>query len=171
MTRITMTGRQQTGFGQMFLALLVALSMFAGAAAADGPAAAPVLQVTEPWVRATVAGQAATGAFMTLTAGRDGRLVAADSPVAATVEVHEMAMDGDIMRMREIEALPLPAGEAVPLQPGGYHIMLIGLVAPLSDGQSVPLSLTFESADGVREQIAVDASVRPLTHRGKSPMH
>jgi copper(I)-binding protein len=118
--------------------------------------------VSQPWVRATVAQQHATGAFMTLTAAADSRLVAASSPVAGAVEVHEMTMVGDVMRMRQIDGLPLPAGQAVALTPGGYHLMLLQLKRTMKDGDKVPLTLELEDANHVRSRITVEAPVRPL---------
>ncbi|MBA4743570.1 MAG: copper chaperone PCu(A)C [Azoarcus sp.] len=135
---------------------------------------APVLadvQVDEPWVRATVAQQKASGAFMTLTASKDARLVEAASPVAGVVEIHEMKMENQIMRMRRVEAVELPAGEPVTLAPGGHHVMLLELGAPLSEGDEVALTLTVEYADGTRETIDVTAPVRPLTHRSPGGQH
>lgn len=126
---------------------------------------APVsAQVTvhEPWVRGTVPEQKATGAFMRLTAQTDSHLVSASSPVAGIVEIHEMKMDNGVMRMRAVPGLPLPAGRAVDLAPGGYHVMLIGLKQPLKAGESVPISLVFEGADRQRRTVDVKATVRPL---------
>lgn len=128
-------------------------------------AALPALaQVTvgEPWVRATVAAQKATGAFMTLTATQGGKLVGASSPVAGAVEVHEMKMVDDMMRMRQLQALDLPAGQTVKLAPGGYHLMLLGLKQPLKEGDKVPLTLEIEDAQKVRSKVTVDAPVKPL---------
>lgn len=118
--------------------------------------------VNAPWVRATVPQQTATGAFMRLTASRDLRLIGARSDVAQNTEVHEMAMQGQMMRMREVAAVPLPRGQAVALAPGGYHVMLIGLKRPLSAGDQVTLTLTFEDAGGKRSEQTVQAPVRPL---------
>lgn len=118
--------------------------------------------VNAPWVRATVPQQTATGAFMRLTASRDLRLIGARSDIAQNTEVHEMAMQGQMMRMREVAAVPLPRGQAVALAPGGYHVMLIGLKRPLSAGDQVTLTLTFEDAGGKRSEQTVQAPVRPL---------
>lgn len=118
--------------------------------------------VDAPWVRATVPQQTATGAFMRLTASRDLRLIGARSDVAQNTEVHEMAMQGQMMRMREVAAVPLPRGQAVALAPGGYHVMLIGLKRPLSAGEQVALTLVFEDAGGKRSEQTVQAPVRPL---------
>ncbi len=118
--------------------------------------------VSEPWVRGTVPEQKASGAFMSLTAQTDSRLVQVQSPVAATVEIHEMKMDGGVMRMRAMPELALPAGKAVNLAPGGYHVMLIGLKQALKPGDQVPLTLIVEGANKQRQQIEVKAAVRPL---------
>lgn len=125
------------------------------------PAMAQVT-VSEAWVRGTVAQQKATGAFMTLSAAQDSRLVAASSPVAGMVEVHEMSMANDIMRMRQLDSLALPAGKPVKLMPGGYHLMLMQLQRPLADGDKVPLTLEIEDAKHVRSKVTVEAVVRPL---------
>ncbi|QQQ01582.1 copper chaperone PCu(A)C [Lysobacter enzymogenes] len=141
-------------------ALLCAPIAFAqmGAASASGAQVA----IDAPWVRATVPRQPATGAFMRLTAARDLRLVGARSPAAEHVEVHEMAMQGQMMRMRQVASLDLPKGRAVALAPGGYHLMLIGLQRPLRAGEKVALTLLFEDADGKRSEQQVHAEVRPL---------
>lgn len=129
-------------------------------------AAAAQVAVEAPWVRASVAQQHATGAFMRLTAQRDTRLVGARSPAAEAVEVHEMAMEGQMMRMRQIAALPLPRGRSIALAPGGYHIMLIGLRRALRAGERVPMTLVFEDAHGKRSETQVQALVRPLGATG-----
>ncbi len=136
--------------------------------------AAPALaqvHVDDPWVRATVPQQRATGAFMLLTSPVDARLVEARSPAAAVVEVHEMTMENDVMRMRAVEALDLPAGQAVELKPGGYHIMLIDLAAQAKEGDTIRLTLVVEKADGERETIEVAAPVRPLNPAQKQHQH
>jgi len=118
--------------------------------------------VKDPWVRSTVAEQKATGAFMQITSASGGRLVSASSPAAGVVEIHEMAMDGNTMRMRAVPALDLPAGKAVELKPGGYHVMLMDLKAPLAAGASIDLNLVVEGKDGKRETLALKAPVRAL---------
>jgi copper(I)-binding protein len=118
--------------------------------------------VKEPWVRATVAQQKATGAFMQLTSAQGGKLVSAKSPAAGIVEIHEMAMDGNVMKMRAVPALDLPAGKAVELKPGGYHVMLMDLKQLLKAGDSVPVTLVVEGKDGKRETLDVKAQVRAL---------
>lgn len=128
------------------------------------PAARAQIAVEAPWVRATVPQQQTTGAFMQLRAAQDRRLVAASSPLTPTVELHEMSLQGDVMRMREIPFLELPAGRTVELRPGSHHLMLLNLKAQVKEGQSVPLTLVFEGRDGQRESVQVQAPVRALSH-------
>lgn len=118
--------------------------------------------VKNPWVRATVAQQKATGAFMQITSPKAAKLVSASSAVAGVTEIHEMTMNNNVMRMRAIPGLELPAGKTVELKPGGYHVMLMDLKAPVSEGQKVPVSLVFEHADGKRETVEVQAPVLGL---------
>jgi copper(I)-binding protein len=118
--------------------------------------------VKDPWVRGTVAQQKATGAFMQITAVAGGKLVSVTSPMAGVVEIHEMAMDGNVMKMRAVPALELPAGKAVELKPGGYHVMLMELRQALQPGQAVPLTLVVEVPGGRRETVQLSAPVRPL---------
>ncbi|WP_076607006.1 copper chaperone PCu(A)C [Serpentinimonas barnesii] len=129
-----------------------------------GTAAAqsPVVTVSEPWVRATVAQQMATGAFMRLSASHDARLVAASSPVAGVTEIHEMSMVNDVMRMRAVAGLDLPAGRTVELRPGGYHVMLMDLRQPLNAGERVAITLVFEDRAQRRFTQQVEAPVRAL---------
>ena len=126
--------------------LLFASALLAGAAHAQ--TAAPVA-AEGAWARASVQGQKATGAFMRLTASEATRLVRAESPAAGVTEVHEMKMEGDVMKMRAMPFLDLPAGKTVELKPGGYHIMLLDLKAPLAKDTTVPVKLTFKDAKGV----------------------
>jgi copper(I)-binding protein len=121
------------------------------------------IAVADPWVRGTVAGQKATGVFMQLKSATDTALVGASSPVARIVEIHEMKMDGGVMKMSAIDKLPLPAGKSVELKPGGYHVMLMDLTQELKEGQSVPMTLTFEDKAGKKSAVEVKASVRALT--------
>jgi copper(I)-binding protein len=110
------------------------------------------VEITDAWVRATVQGQKATGAFMNLTAKKATRLVGIKTDAAAAAEVHEMTMDKDVMRMRPIPVLDLPAGQTVALKPGGYHVMLMNLKEPLPVDSHVQLTLLFEDAAGVKSQ-------------------
>jgi copper(I)-binding protein len=125
--------------------------------------------VSEPWVRATVPQQKATGAFMKLQSTQDAKLISAKSPAAGIVEVHEMAMDGGVMKMRAIEGLALPMGTAVELKPGGYHVMLMDLKSQVKEGDAVPLTLTFETKDGKRQTLEVKATARTMKAPAQSP--
>lgn len=123
---------------------------------------AQTVKVDQPWVRATVPQQRATGAFMQLTASRDTRLVAAQSSVAGVVEIHEMVMEREVMKMRAVPGLALPAGKPVALTPGGYHVMLMDLKVQAKAGEQVPLTLVFEHANGTRETLEVQALVQAM---------
>lgn len=118
------------------------------------------VKVDDPWVRATVAQQKATGAFMQLTAAKPVKVVSASSPVAATVEIHEMKMEDGVMKMRAVDALPLPAGQPVALKSGSYHVMLMGLKAPIKAGDTVPLTLVVEGEDKQRSNVEIKAEAR-----------
>ena len=132
-------------------------------------AASAQVTVSEPWVRATVPQQKATGAFMKLQSAQDAKLVSAKSPAAGIVEVHEMAMDGGVMKMRAIEGLALPMGKAVDLKPGSYHVMLMDLKSQVKEGDAVPLTLTFETKDGKRQTLEVKATARTMKAPAQSP--
>lgn len=125
--------------------------------------------ISDAWVRGMVAPQRATGAFMKITSVQGGKLVAASTPAARVAEVHEMVMQGDVMAMRAIEALELPAGKAVELKPGGHHLMLMGIEQPLKAGETVPLTLTIEGRDGKRETLQLSVPVKALAAAG--PKH
>ena len=115
--------------------------------------------VKDAWVRTTVPGQKASGAFMTITSKADLKLVGASSPVAGVTEVHEMKMSGDVMQMRAIPSLDLPAGKAVALRPGGLHVMLLDLKAALPKDSTVPLTLMFKDAKGVPSKVELTVPV------------
>ncbi len=127
--------------------------------------------VKDPWVRGTVAGQKATGLFAQVTSASGGKLVAATSPVAGVVEIHEMVMDGNVMKMRAVAGLDLPAGKAVDLKPGGYHVMLMDLKQELKPGELVPVTLVIEGAGGKRESVELKAPVKPLADAGGHTKH
>lgn len=118
--------------------------------------------VKDPWVRATVPAQSATGAFMQLNAAKGSRLVEARSPVAGLVEIHEMAMVDNVMKMRAVPGIDLPAGKAVDLKPGGYHVMLMDLKQQIKEGDAVPITLVVEGSDKKRSTIEIKAPAKPL---------
>lgn len=153
------------GFGT----ILIVVSATAAAVAASVPAWAQV-DVKSAWVRGTVAAQKTTAAYMEISSAQAASLVGAESTAAGTVEVHEMSMDKNVMRMRAVPRLDLPAGKTVELKPGGYHIMLIDLKKPLKKGDSVPLRLKIENRDKTVSTIEVKAEVRDVAaapeHKG-----
>ncbi len=119
--------------------------------------------VTDAWVRSTVPNQSSTGAFMKLKADEDSKLVGASSPVAKVTEIHEMTMENDVMKMGKVPAIALPAGSEVSLDVNGYHVMLMGLVHQVKEGETVPLTLMVEDHAGHRQSVHVAAVVRSLT--------
>ncbi|MBI2959810.1 MAG: copper chaperone PCu(A)C [Betaproteobacteria bacterium] len=123
------------------------------------PSAAQV-EVKSAWSRATVSAQKTAGAYMQLKSAQAASLVDAESPAAAAVEVHEMRMDGNVMTMRRVRKLDLPAGKVVELKPGGIHLMLIDLKQPLKKGESVSLRLKIEGKDKKVSTVEVKAEVR-----------
>lgn len=137
--------------------LTALLAMMSGAAMSSD------VDVKAVWVRGTVSGQRATGAFMEVTSKSGATLVGASSPVAGVTEIHEMKMVDGVMQMRAIPRLELPAGKPVKLAPGGYHVMLMDLKQPLKAGESVPLILTVEGKEKKTETIEVKGEVRDLT--------
>ena len=125
------------------------------------------VRVKDAWIRGTVQGQNATGAFMELTGKSNARLVGAASPVAKTVEVHNMTVENGVMKMFPVEGVDLPAGKTVKLAPGGYHVMLMDLQKPLNAGDKVPLKLTFELANKKRETVDLTIDVRDVKGSAK----
>ena len=117
--------------------------------------------VKDAWVRGTVPAQTTTGAFMTLTSTADAKLVGVASSAAKMVEIHESMMHGTTAHMHEVQSVTLPAGKPVRLQPGGHHVMLMGVSRPLKPGDTVPLTLTIEEK-GKRTTLEVKAAVRPI---------
>ena len=132
------------------------------------------VEVSNAWVRSTVQGQKGTGAFMNITAKDGAKLVGVSSPVAGVAEVHEMKMEGDIMKMRALPVLDLPAGQTVQFKPGSYHLMLMDLKQPLSKGSSVPLTLRLQDAQGIETRLEVSVPVNtapPAAMAGNAADH
>ena len=130
-------------------------------------ALAQPIQAEQPWARATAPQQKVGGAYVTLTSPAGDRLLGASSPVAGRVEMHEMQVEGTVMRMRELaDGLPLPAGQAVSLAPGGNHLMLVDLKQPLVAGQAIPVQLRFRDAPPmeVLMQVAPVGAPGPAQH-------
>ncbi|QQR38811.1 copper chaperone PCu(A)C [Devosia rhizoryzae] len=110
------------------------------------------LQLNGPFARATLPNAPVAGGFVTIvnTGSEDDRLISATAEIAKDTQIHEMAMEGDVMKMRQLpDGLVIPAGGSVTLEPGGYHLMMMGLSAPLVEGETVPVVLTFEKAGTV----------------------
>lgn len=147
---------------------LIALAVLAGATSALAD-----VTVTQPWVRGTVAAQKATGAYMQLKADADTRLVEARSPVAGVVEVHEMAVVDNVMKMRKVaQGLAMAPGQTLELKPGSYHVMLMELKQQLTPGHDVPLTLVFEeTASKKRFTKEIKAPVQALGGHAASMPH
>jgi periplasmic copper chaperone A len=127
------------------------------------------IEVKDAWVRGTVPAQRGTGAFMEITTQHAVRLLSVDSPVAASVEIHNMTMTNGVMKMFQVDGLDIPAGKTVKLAPGGYHVMMMGLKQQMKTGERVPLKLTFERADKTRELVELSVEVRDIS--GKPSHH
>jgi periplasmic copper chaperone A len=132
---------------------LLAMLMTAAAAAQAQ------VKVDRAWARPTVPGQQGGGGFVSITSATADRLVSGSTPLAERFELHTMAMKGDVMEMRQVDAIDLPAGKTVELKPGGLHVMFIGLKQPLALGSKVPVTLKFEKAGEV--QVEFDVAPRP----------
>lgn len=116
------------------------------------------LQVENGWMRATAPGQSVGGGYLTVANhGADDRLVGASSPASSSVELHTMSMENNVMRMREVPSVDVPAGKTLELRPSGLHLMFIDLKAPLRAGETVPLKLRFERAGEIAVSIRVEA--------------
>lgn len=136
-------------------ALMVALCCSASAWAGE-------VQVSDAWARATAPGQDSAAIQLTLTSKKAGAVVGGSSKVAQTVEIHSMVMEGNMMKMRALTELPLPANAAVSLAEQGNHVMLIGLKQALKAGDKVAFVLAVKFSDGSKENVAVEAEIRPL---------
>ena len=125
------------------------------------------VSVQSAWARATVQGQKATGAFMTITSKTDTKLVGVSTSVAGVAEVHEMKMDNNVMQMRALpDGLALPAGKTVALQPGGFHVMLMDLKLPLQKDTTIPLTLRFKDAKGMESSLDIKLPVSQVAPAG-----
>jgi len=141
---------------------LLGLVLLAAAAAAYGQ-----VEARAAWVRGTVVGQTTAGAYMELTSGQRASLLGAESPAAGSAEIHEMRMEGNVMRMRAVPRLELPPGKTVELKPGGHHMMLVDLKRPLRKGDLIPIRLKVELSDKTIRTIQVLAEVRDLAAIGR----
>jgi copper(I)-binding protein len=152
--------KSMTGLRSVVGAVLLAL-----ANAASGQS----IEVKDAWVRGTVSAQRATGAFMDISAKHSVRLLSVDSPVASSVEIHNMTMTNGVMKMFPVDGLDVPSGKTVKLAPGGYHVMMMGLKQQMKAGERVPLRLTFELPNKKREVLEISVEVRDIS--GKPAHH
>jgi copper(I)-binding protein len=139
------------------LAALLALAAFPALA---GDYKLGAIEIRQPWARATPPTAQAGGGFLVLanTGATADRLIGAKSPVSDKVEIHEMKMDGNVMRMRALEkGIEIPPGASVELKPGGFHLMFTGLKSPFAKDTKVPLTLVFERAGSIDVELAVEA--------------
>lgn len=142
------------------VALAALFAVFANAAAAA--------EIESPWVRPTAPGAKVGGAFMTLIGSAQAdRMVGASSPAAAVVELHTHLMEGGVAKMRAVPAIDLPAGGRVELKPGGMHLMLINLKAPLKAGETIPLTLRFEKAGAIEVKVPVAVQTPQVAGHGE----
>lgn len=144
-------------------ALIVAL---VGAAMYCASSCRAEITVSNAWARATVPGQAVAGVYLKIVSTAPAWLVGGSSPDAKAVELHKMSLENNVMKMRPLARLALPAGKAVELKSGSYHLMLIDFTRPLVTGESVPLKLTIEEKDGRRYTVDVKAEVGDLVATG-----
>lgn len=125
------------------------------------------IKIEGAYTRATVPGQQVAGGFMKIeNKGAADQLVSASSPVAGEVQLHEMAMDGNVMKMRQVKDIPVPAGGSVELKPGGLHLMFMNIKAPLAAGETVPVKLKFAKAGEVEVKMPVNAMGAGAGHGG-----
>ena len=153
----------------MFKRLVVAVGMLiAGAAAAQTPPQQNQMQINDAWARATP-GKAENGAaYLTIVSPVPDRLTGVSTPIAKKAELHNMTIEGGVMKMRPLSEVDIPAGQPVTLKPGGTHIMLTGLNRQLKLGEQFPLTLSFEKS-GTREvEVAVEkaGAMGPESHSG-----
>ncbi len=127
------------------------------------------VKVDRAWARPTVPGQQGGGGFLSLTSVSADRLVSGSTPLAERFELHTMAMKGDVMEMRQVDAIKLPAGKTVELKPGGLHVMFIGLKQPLALGSKVPVTLKFEKAGEVKVEFEVMSQPPAPAHGNRKP--
>ena len=122
--------------------------------------------VSDAWTRATAPGQDSAMVQLVITCKQAAQLVGVSSKVAQTAELHSMVHEGGMMKMRQVEAVELPAGKALDLGEAGYHLMLMGLKNPIKEGAKIEVVLTVRLAGGKKEKVKVEAEVKPLVESG-----
>jgi copper(I)-binding protein len=154
--------RNLNRFGWLAAALLVSFASHAAGNTAG-------IETSGGWIRATAPGQDQAGADLSITSKQSATLVGASSPACRTVQLHTMTMEGGMMRMREVKAIELPAGKRVHLRKSGYHLMMIGLKAPLKEGETVPFTLSIRLGKQGVVKIKTSAKVTSLTSTEAPP--
>ncbi len=139
-----------------WIAAVAALLLTAQVYAAD-------VKIDDAWARATAPGQENGSVGLVITSAKDARLIAVTTPIAKFAEIHTMSMENGVMKMRQLEDLPLPAKQPVKLGPGGDHLMLFSLKKPLKAGEEIPLTLTIQFADKSSKKINIKAQIKPLS--------
>jgi periplasmic copper chaperone A len=162
--------------GQSIKACLAAAVLFlalAGVARAEPMASVGEVAVHDAWARASIGQIRTSAAYLTLEVPgeRPDRLIAAASPIAETAGLHTHVMDGNVARMRPVAAIEITPGAPVVLEPGGLHIMLMGLKQPLVEGKTLPLSLTFERAGAVALEVPIKGMASSMSHGARPPAH
>ncbi len=145
----------------MIRPLLAALALLAATPAFAHDITFGALELNGPFARATLPNAPVAGGFLTIvnTGSEDDRLVSASADIARETQIHEMAMEGDVMKMRELpDGIVIPAGGSVVLEPGGYHLMMMGLTGALVEGETVPVTLTFEKAGAVTVDLHIEGA-------------
>ena len=142
-------------------ALAAAILVVTPAFAHNGVTHLGPINISLPFTRATLPNAPVAGGFLTIenTGTEPDRLISAASDIADDTQIHEMAMQGDVMKMRPLaEGLEIPAGETVVLAPGGFHIMFMGLKQALVEGETITVTLTFEKAGAVDVLLPIEAA-------------
>ena len=150
--------KESSKLGGFVAAMLLSASVYAGD-----------VQVNGAWARATAPGQDAAMVDMSITSKQAATLLGVSSPVCNSVELHSMTHDKGVMKMREVKSVELPAGKSVNLGESGYHVMLLGLKAPLKAGDSVPLTLNIKQADKHTVKVEAKAEVKPQVEAKPEP--
>jgi copper(I)-binding protein len=149
---------------KLLVTMCAAMGITLGSAAIAQNASVGSIKIENGYTRATAPGQHVAGGFLKIeNKGAADQLISASSPVAGEVQLHEMAMDGNVMRMRQVKDIALPANGAVELKPGGLHLMFINIKAPLTAGETVPVKLKFAKAGEVEVKLPVNATA-PMKH-------
>ena len=123
------------------------------------------VKVEGAWARPTVPGQQGGGGYLSITSAAADRVLGGSTPVAARFELHSMSMKGDVMEMRQVDTIELPAGQKVEFKPGGLHVMFIGLKQPLKLGSKVPVTLKLEKAGEVKVEFEVMSRPAAPAHK------